>query len=170
MFARQRLEEKATEEGCNLRDLACTLIVVVGAGGSVAAGHVGDGGVVAQVGAALSIVSGPGESEYANEVTPLTSEKWIDSLRIASDVRGVKCLAVFTDGCQRAAFLKSSSGLEAFGGFFEPIFSYARELTDLAEGPEDIKSLLASKKLCENSEDDKTLVIAVLQGAEAPSA
>jgi hypothetical protein len=169
LFARQRLEDKAVEEGCSLRDLACTLIVVVSAGGGVAAGHVGDGGVVAQASAVLSIVSGPGESEYANEVTPLTSEKWIEALRVAPDMRGVQCLAVFTDGCQRAAFLKSSTGLQAYGGFFGPIFSYSRELTSVNDGEEDIKSLLASKKICDNSEDDKTLVIAVLTDGKSAS-
>ncbi len=35
-----------------------------------------------------------------------------------------------------------------------------KEVKDLKEAEEDIKSLLLSKKVCENSEDDKTLVIA----------
>src|SRR6266404_3827871 len=139
MFARHRLEDKATQEGWNLRDLACTLIVAVGSGNSIAVGHVGDGAVVAQVGDALSLVSSPGESEYANEVTPLTDEKWVESLRIASDVHGVQCLAIFTDGCQRAAFLKSSDAFVPFRGFFDPIFSYSRQLTSMGEAVEEIK-------------------------------
>jgi predicted FMN-binding regulatory protein PaiB len=68
----------------------------------------------------------------------------------------------FTDGLQRAALKKSAEGYSPFNGFCEPIFSFASEVSDIGEAEVEIAQLLSSKKLSDNSEDDKTLVIAVL--------
>lgn len=160
--ARSSLETRADEEGCELRDLACTLIVSVINKNRVCVAHIGDGAVVVEVNGNLELISGPGDSEYANEVTPLTSKEWLESVQVSPVISDVNSLAAFTDGCQRAGLRRTEDGYDAFEGFFSPIFSYAKELTDLKEGSKDIKDLLASQKLGEYSEDDKTLVIAVL--------
>ncbi len=160
--AREALEKRSSEEECSLKDLACTMIVAALSQGCLAVAHIGDGAVVAQTADGLLLISGPGESEYANEVVPLTAIDWQESLRIVDGISGVRSLAVFTDGCQRAAFRKHEETFEPFEGFFRPIFSYAHELTDIAEGEKEIQALLSSKKICENSEDDKTLAIAVM--------
>jgi hypothetical protein len=160
--ARESLERIATEDKCLLKDLACTLIVVVMRESSIAVAHVGDGAVVARTHEGLKLVSAPGESEYANEVTPLTSNEWQEAVRTARLASGVDTVAVFTDGCQRAAFLKSELGLEPFDRFFEPIFTFAHEVEEPKAGGEEIRALLASKKISQNSEDDKTLVLAAL--------
>jgi hypothetical protein len=68
---------------------------------------------------------------------------------------------VFTDGCQRAAFRKVEDAVVPFDKFFNPIFEYANTVSDLTEGANEIAELLASAKLCENSDDDKTLVVGV---------
>jgi hypothetical protein len=111
----------------------------------------------------LRIISEPGESEYVNEVVPLTDKRWGESLRIVPKVSGVECVAVFTDGCQRAGLLRTQNGLQPYDRFFEPLFFYAQGLCDLKESEQDIRDLLASQKISEHSEDDKTLVIAVLK-------
>jgi hypothetical protein len=138
------------------------MIVVAVRASQISVAHIGDGAVVAESSEGLQILSAPGESEYANEVVPLTSREWRDCLRVVPNVDGVRCLAVFTDGCQRAALRKSLEGMEPFRRFFDPIFSYASELENPNDGQEEIRSLLSSRKICENSEDDKTLVLAVL--------
>jgi hypothetical protein len=162
LAARRSLEAKAAEDQCPLRDLACTIIIVVARKDQLVAAHIGDGAVVALTENGLQLVSGPGESEYSNEVTPLTSSQWEETLRLSSVINDVRCVAVFTDGCQRAAFRKSANGIEPFQRFFGPIFEYANELPDPTEAGQEIHALLTSTKLCENSEDDKTLVVAVL--------
>jgi hypothetical protein len=160
--ARRALEAKAAEDQCALRDLACTIIIAVARKDQLAVVHIGDGAVVAQTDNGLQLVSGPGESEYSNEVMPLTSSHWEDELRFSSVITGIRCVAVFTDGCQRAAFRKSADRVVPFEGFLCPIFAYASELQDQLVAEQEIRSLLMSNKLCENSEDDKTLVVAVL--------
>ncbi len=160
--ARGALDALAAQEDCPLRDLACTILVLVATAGEIATAHIGDGAVVMRTGAGLEMASPPGESEYVNEVVPLTSPAWRDALRIgvrSADVRGV---AVFTDGCQRVALRKSAAGYEPHDGLLEPVFSYVAALTDLEEGAAEIHNLLASPKLAAVSEDDKTLVIGIL--------
>jgi hypothetical protein len=157
--ARSALQDRAVVTPCELRDLACTLILAFFAHSQLAVAHIGDGAVVVQAEGQLQLVSGPGDSEFTNEVVPLTSTDWEKQVRIASLTSHIDSIAVFTDGCQRAAFRKSEKGLEVFDRFFNPIFAYARDVFDIAEGIKEIEGLLASKKLCENSDDDKTLVV-----------
>jgi hypothetical protein len=160
--AREAIESHAYEENCDLRDLACTLIVVIASRGRFAVAHIGDGAVVAETEERLSISSGPGDSEYTNEVVPITSSAWQDSLRIFASNSGVSAIAVFTDGCQRATFSRSEGAIIPFDRFFAPIFRYARQVTDETEGTKEIAVLLSSPKICEHSDDDKTLVVAVM--------
>lgn len=161
--ARKTLEARAIEEKCSLRELACTIIVVLTYEDTIAVAHVGDGAVVAKTNDGFKLISEPEESEYVNEVVPLTSMEWEKSLRISAKVSEVECVAVFTDGCQRAALLRTQNGLQPYDRFFEPLFTYAQELDNLIYGEQDIRDLLASQKMSENSEDDKTLVISVLR-------
>ena len=129
--ARKTLEARAIEEKCNLRELACTIIVVLTYEDTIAVAHVGDGAVVAKINNGLKLISEPEESEYVNEVVPLTSKEWEKSLRISAKVSDVECVAVFTDGCQRAALLRTQNGLQPYDRFFEPLFTYAQELDNL---------------------------------------
>ncbi len=161
-FARNALEEKVVDLQCRFRDLACTFIVVLMYKDSVLVAHIGDGAVVTKTIEGLKLISGPGESEYANEVVPLTDKEWENALRITSETSGILGVMAFTDGCQRAALSKTQNSLTPFIGFCEPLFSFAKDIKDVKKAEEDIKELLLSKKICENSEDDKTLVIAIL--------
>jgi hypothetical protein len=161
--ARNGLASRASADGCLVRDLACTMIAVVLKPDEIAVAHVGDGGVVAQTERGLQLVSGPGSSEYANEVVPLTSDGWEQSLEVVHFVSSIGAVAVFTDGCQRAVFRKSREGSVPFEGFLNPIFDYISQLPDCPEAEQEISALLRSRKLCANSEDDKTLVVAVIR-------
>lgn len=164
--ARRRLEALAGEVGFPLRELGCTLMVAVFKGGRLGVAHVGDGAVVARAKDGLALVSGPGDSEYANEVVPLTSSEWEGDVRVSMLEGGVTGVAAFTDGCQRAALRRSAQGLAAHERFFAPIFGFADELQDLEEGDREVRALLSSAKVCDNSDDDKTLVVAVAAPGE----
>ncbi len=83
-IARNALERHSVAESCKLRDLACTLIVTVAREDGLAVAHIGDGAVVGQVDGRLSLLSLPGESEFTNEVVPLTSANWEEQLKIVS--------------------------------------------------------------------------------------
>lgn len=164
--ARQLLETKALEYQCKLRDLACTLILVIMHDDITITAHIGDGAVIAKTKEGLDLISAPAESEYVNEVSPLTGKDWEDAIRIGRIDTCILALMVFTDGLQRAALKKSPEATIPFDKFCNPLFSFVEglsELEDLKEAKKDIKSLLLSKKVCDNSDDDKTLVIAILK-------
>ena len=137
--SRRSLETKAREDQCDLHDLACTIIVVLAFEDNICVAHIGDGAVVAKNDQELLIVSEPGESEYVNEVVPLTNKNWESSLRITKRIPNIECVAVFTDGCQRASLLKTQSGLQPYDRFFDPLFYYAQELDNLKQGEEQIR-------------------------------
>lgn len=164
--ARDNLEETALTEGFALGDMATTLIAVLFKGNCVYTAQVGDGAVVAQVDGALVLLSGPVGSEYANEVTPLTCSTWQSDIYRSEACSGVEYLAVFTDGCQRPSLLKTAEGYEPFEKFFNPVFSYAAAIDDREKGEQELDEFLASEKISEFSDDDKTLVLAVLPGKD----
>lgn len=160
--ARDSLEETALREGQPLNSFATTLITAVFLRDRIAVAQIGDGGSVARIGGALTLLSSPGSSEYANEVTPLTSENWIEELFVSGEYAGTECVAVFTDGCQRSALSRTAGSYEPFDRFFNPVFSFALSVRDSAQATEELIEFLSSKKVSEHSEDDKTLVVAVL--------
>lgn len=165
-YARESLDEYSKEEGIPLNMLACTLLVAFTYKGSVTTGHIGDGAIVAGIKEEITIISLPAKSEYVNEVTPITSDKFNDNLRINENITGVEIFALFTDGCQRAFLQKKDDRYIPFEPFFRPFFSYAKRLSDNDKAAEEITDFLASEKMTENSDDDKTLIIAVIDKGE----
>jgi uncharacterized protein YegL len=164
--ARKALEEKKEALACTLRELACTFITIVMYEDNVAVAHIGDGAVVLKTGDGLQLASGPGDSEYANEVTPLTSKAWEKALRQTPIISNVLSVMAFTDGLQRAALKKSQDGYSPFDKFCNPLLAYASEVTDVKEAEKEISDMLSSKKIADNSEDDKTLIMAYLSVVE----
>ena len=161
--ARAELVAYAEDEGWEPRAAACTLMLLVSSRKSTVVAHIGDGAVVGQRGDELLVLSDPGESEYANEVTPLTSSDWEESLRVSGVHDDLTAAAVFTDGLQRAALRKVPPPMVPFPGFWTPLFRFAYGAEDLLEAQTDLERLLSSPKICENSEDDKTLVFVILE-------
>ena len=153
---------RATLEGLDsteIRDFACTLIIAVLRDGYAIVGQIGDGGVVGQTPSGPKLISDPGDSEYVDEVEPLTAEDWQGRVRFAG-AQQIEVISVFTDGCQRSLLSKSSEGLSPFTGFFDPVFNHVRSTTADELASKDVERLLAGSKMSGCSEDDKTLVIA----------
>jgi hypothetical protein len=154
--ARIAIAREATAAGLPLRDLACTMIVAVASDRGACAAHLGDGAVVVQT-EGLHVMSYPAPSEYLEVTDPLTADDWRAHVRISRVVHDVRAIAVFTDGVQHAALHADGTPGEAF---WFPLLDFARR--DGGEhGSDALASLLAGPKLCEHSDDDKTLVITV---------
>jgi hypothetical protein len=160
--ARHRLEEEAAEEEAELRDYACTLIILATEGAATCVAHIGDGGAVGLDDNGLLLLSDPGDSEYTNEVEPLTSDTWEDAIRCSTTFTDLRAVAVFTDGCQRAGLRRVDGELHPHEGFFLPLFSFARDATDVEAAQAELAALLAGAKMSEYSEDDKTLALVTL--------
>lgn len=160
--ARAALENAASVSQCELSDFGSTLISIVLMNGTLAIAHIGDGSVIARVDSDLRIASAPGESEYTNEVKPLTAKDWQENVR-STALANVRDVIAFTDGCQRAALKKSSEGYQPFGPFCLPILDYLRGAAEESDTTGELERFLSSEKLCNNSDDDKTLVVINLE-------
>jgi hypothetical protein len=159
--AREALEKLACAEDYPLKDLACTLVVAV-ATDRVGIAHVGDGAAVGWCEDEAHVLSPPAPTEYVNEVDPLTSDEWIEHVRAVVCVEGIDAIGLFTDGCQHAAMRRDNGHHRAHAGFFGPLFAYACSGVDAEDGNRALADLLTGPKMSEHSDDDKTLVLAVL--------
>jgi hypothetical protein len=162
LHARNDLLKRAAEEICHVRDLASTILLIIASRDGIAVAHIGDGAIVIKGSGFVRLISPPENSEYANVVVPLTSQDWEKSLRIYESAEPIECVAAFTDGLQNAALKKVNSVYEPFVAFFNPVFSYALKIEDIDTAGTDIEELLISPKVRDSSDDDKTLVISVL--------
>ena len=159
---REALEAIANADRHELSELACTLLVAV-AGCRVGIAHIGDGAAVGWFDGEAHVLSPPAASEYVNEVDPLTSKDWTDHVRSVVCVDGIDGIALFTDGCHHAAVRRNNGGLHAHAGFFGPLFGFVRSGVSPQDASAALSDLLAGPKMSEHSDDDKTLVIAVLR-------
>jgi len=164
--ARQTLVQLAAREICPLRDFACTILLILASRDMLGTAHIGDGAIVVRASGENKIVSAPENSEYVNVVVPLTSNSWEEALRMRESFGPVECIAVFTDGLQNAALKKTGDLYEPFNAFFNPLFSYSLNVEDPECARKEIQNLLSSQKIQGSSDDDITLVIAVLHKEE----
>jgi hypothetical protein len=160
--ARNNLYKNAAQEIRQVKDLACTLILVLATRETVSVAHIGDGAVVVKTPGIIQIISEPENYEYSNVVVPLSSKGWEEALRFNTFAGPVDCIAVFTDGIQNAALQKINSSYHPFEAFFSPLFSYAMQVDDCEKADDEISELLISPKIEDSSSDDKTLVVSVL--------
>lgn len=155
--ARVAVEAAAAQVAAPLGDFGCTLLVCLVSAEEVVTAHVGDGGAVVESGLVLSP---PAESEYVEEVEPLTSPGWAPATRI-NRLAAPSAVALFTDGCQRAALRRRAGAWSAHPGWWRPLFEFART----SGAPAELEAFLAGPRLSAHSDDDKTLLIAVVDPA-----
>ncbi len=159
LHARRALEELAAATGeATLRDFASTLLLTVATETHVAALQLGDGAIVFRSPAgALEVLAPPAAGEYVNETTFLTAPDpaahAVLTVRPAAAVDG---LALLTDGLQALALELATN--TAHAPFFAPLFDYVAQQE--ADG-EELVALLASDRVNDRTDDDKTLVLAV---------
>ena len=141
-----------------LSEFATTLLIAVATRDWLVAAQVGDGAIVSRdASGALSVLTVQGESEYVNETTFMTSTDFLKRAHLyVSQQTDVTGLAVLSDGLQLLALKYSDNSAHA--PFFVHMFAFA-ENPDAAQA--DLEEFLRSDKVCERTDDDKTLVLAV---------
>lgn len=157
-LARIRIEEVAEAAGEPLRDYGTTLLAAVLASDWLAIGHLGDGAAVAlHTNGSIETVSPPLRGEYANEVVPLTAPGVLRRVRTSARRADLKAVALLTDGIQD---LSIESGTESpHIRFFDPLFEAVSRAVDVAEASRQLEDFLVSERVCERTNDDKTLLL-----------
>ncbi len=156
--ARQSVVELAETEEMSLRAFATTLTCAVASDEWLAVAQIGDGIVVAtgEDGTLFSATQ-PQHGEYANETFFLTMEDALPQVEICVYAQAIGALAVMTDGLIRLAMNLVEN--EPHVPFFQPLFAFAAQVTNEEEAQEQLAGLLASGRVNERTDDDKTLVL-----------
>jgi hypothetical protein len=163
--ARTAVEQLAQgeHEGEPIRSFATTLTCLVATPERLVVGQLGDCAVVATGDDGdLSTVTTLQRGEYANETNFLTQDGALDLVAIQVLDRQVRSLAVMSDGLTRLALKRP--GNEPHLPFFKPLFSFVESSAssdDPAKATEALMDFLASPRVCERTDDDKALVLAL---------
>lgn len=151
-------------DGARLRDFATTLLLAAANTDHVATLQVGDGAIVLRsIHGTLEVLSPAATSEYINETNFLTSESGLrDALITVRPAQAIDAMALLTDGVEFLAIEQASN--TAHAPFFAPLFQFA---ADPEADAEQIAAMLASDRVNERTDDDKTLVLAARRGSPA---
>lgn len=160
---------RAEDDGCVLRDYACTMLVAVVGVDAAAIMQIGDGATVASDDAGWRWVHWPQHGEFAN-MTNFVTETGVEE-KLAFDLcrRRVDEVAVFSDGIERLVLHEASKMV--FTPFFNRMFPAVRALE--AGGVDSrlstsLRDYLDSKTINERTDDDKTLVLATRRTPSPP--
>ncbi len=164
-IARDRIQRAAKKRELTSRDFATTLVLFMASPEAVVTAHIGDGAIVVRDrdNDLWRVLSKPHHGEYASTTYFVTDDPQ-PTLRIGRCPNQFNAIAVFSDGIENLV-LDSVTGA-ASAAFFTPM---AKPLdTSTATGRDcalsrSLASFLASDRLNERTDDDKTLIVAVLK-------
>lgn len=161
--SRDRIQLAAGKREKTPRDFAATLVLIMASASEVVTAHIGDGAIVARDGesGAWTILSEPHHGEYASTTYFVTDDPQ-PAMRIGRFPNHFDAFAAFSDGIENLV-IDSVTG-EPSAGFFNPMAKPLNASTATGEDAALSKSLaafLASDRLNERTDDDKTLVVAV---------
>jgi hypothetical protein len=152
--ARAAIDTAAAARGVEALDLATTLEVSALVDGTALGGMVGDGAIVS-CNDEVRVLVPPEESEYANEVTPISFSEWRSHFRFASQP-DVSCVLIFTDGLTRLLLKRKAGQWEPYGPFFEAFLPRVRGADFKADV---VPRFLDSDRVDDAWDDDKCLVV-----------
>jgi Protein phosphatase 2C len=142
-----------------LREYAATLLMAIISTDWIALLQLGDGMIVIETGdgeyrCPIPLVN---DGPYVNVTHFITDPNYYEFANYRSlpavDVQGV---ALLTDGLQLLA--SDGTAHEPYPPFFKPLFAFASR-TDATN--EELEAFLTSDRVCQRTDDDKTLVLAV---------
>lgn len=164
-IARDRIQLAAKKRELTPRDFAATLVLVMASPETIVTAHVGDGAIVARdkENALWSVLSEPHNGEYASTTYFVTDDPQ-PTLRIGRHPNQFNAIAAFSDGIENLV-LDSVTGA-ASSAFFAPMAKPLDASSTIGKDSKLSRSLadfLASDRLNERTDDDKTLIIAVMK-------
>jgi len=166
--ARAALIQLAEEQDEPLAAFATTLTCLAATPEQLIVGQLGDGAVVARgADGVLNTVTTSQRGEYANETYFLTQEQALEQVAIQVIDLPMQALAVMSDGLTRLALKRPTN--EPHLPFFTPLFAFVEAWVPSNDGvraSEALEAFLASPRVCERTDDDKALVLALRPGGE----
>lgn len=160
-----KLQQRAAQESCVLKDLACTLLVCVATPNWLTAMQVGDGQIVVrQKGKErdYQLLFSPDKGEYANVTTPVTSSRALHELQVRVIPLPCHFICMASDGIENISLIKHNNWT-ASEKFFAPLEEYMLSERSQKEKEKGIEDFLSSAKINSKTNDDKTLLLGVYQ-------
>jgi hypothetical protein len=162
--ARDRIALAAERRGLTMRDFAATLVLTITDGSSSLVAHVGDGSSVVRErdGGTWRALSWPVQGQYASTTVFVTDDEL--QMRVARSDTAIDAVATFTDGIERLAldFGAEQPHQPFFRGIILPLEESAGQGADRVLAPK-LAAYLDSDAINARTDDDKTLVLAVLR-------
>jgi serine/threonine protein phosphatase PrpC len=157
-----RLKQKAQQEGYSIQDLACTLLCFVATPSWTAAMQIGDGFLVVQPqNENYKLLFSPDKGEFTNETTFVTSANALSDMQVGVIPSPLKFICAATDGLERVALRMSD--WTPFAPFFNPLNEYLEETPKPYQDKAYLVDFLASERLNQKTQDDKTLLLCLYQ-------
>jgi hypothetical protein len=161
--AREILVEEAIGVGAPPNEYATTLTCLVASNRYAAVGQVGDGAIIARTTAGeLQILAQPQRGEYANETSFITMPDALEHGFYQVVEVEVAGLVLMSDGLIRMAL--QLPGYTPHVPFFKPLWTFAAGANMDEKANLQLAEFLASERVCARTDDDKSLVIAVIKG------
>jgi serine/threonine protein phosphatase PrpC len=166
----KKVTEKAKEKNKDLREFATTLVgAVIGKTSGVFFQVSDDGAVFSTTGEPTSyrFAVEPEDSEYVNMTDFLTDETAFGCLKFNLIEEPIEDLILFSDGIYSVAVDYRSN--QPHEPFLRPMIAPLRNKAEVNGLNEKLESFLASPKLNEKTDDDKTIILAsraVTEGSE----
>lgn len=142
----------------SLREFATTLLLTIVTPQWIAVTQLGDGAVVAQyANGELQTLTVPEHGEYVNESSFITDTDYLEKIQyVILPQKELQGIALFTDGLEMLALDYATK--KAYEPFFLPLFKFA---AGSHATQQELAAFLASDRVCERTDDDKTIVLAV---------
>lgn len=158
---RAALNEEAETLGVSISDLHCTLLMAILSEDYSIFAQLGDGAMVIDRGGKMEVVFWPQSGEFTSMTNFITCADFSQHLEVQIIDEQVSHFAAFTDGMERLVL--NFMGKCAHEPFFNQMFETVRSSHDMTTLTSNLKSFLNSPQINERTDDDKTLVLAVLR-------
>ncbi|RYH00143.1 MAG: protein phosphatase 2C domain-containing protein [Alphaproteobacteria bacterium] len=152
----------AAEQEIGVREYACTLLAALVSPTHTAYLQIGDGAIVVRSDSdGWAYIFWPQHGEYINTTVFLTDPAALQNFQFEVAASVIHEVAAFTDGIESLVLHYATQSVH--GPFFDMIFEPVRMLpvggySESLSGH--LKAYLSSDKICEKTDDDKTLLIA----------
>ena len=169
---RRRIAARAARAGMRAGDYACTALGAVIAADRAVFFQIGDGAIVIsgrQHAGDYDWVFWPQHGEYANTTNFVTQRDAARALEIEVHAGAIDEVALFTDGIERLVL--DLSAKTAHAPFFRPLFGWlaGTKPPETSVASPALLNYLASKQVCDRTDDDKTLIMATRRPAPTPA-
>lgn len=160
-YFQSKIAERAEQNKKELRDYASTLVGACVGKSSAAFFQIGDGGIVFSASGeskSYRFAIAPIESEYVNVTDFITDETAADNLRFELVEEKIEDLILFSDGIYAVAVDYQKGAPHE--PFLMPMIAPLRNGNAVNGLNEKLENFLASPKINEKTDDDKTIILA----------